>query len=77
MATGIVWVAALELTLVLAQLTSLAIPVVFALVNLAAIRLKRRGPPPPGAPEYPMAVPVAGLVLCVGLISVPAALGFG
>jgi basic amino acid/polyamine antiporter, APA family len=77
-ATGIIWLAALALTLVvLAQLTSVAILVVFALVNLAAIRLKRRGPPPADAPEYPMAVPVAGLVLCVGLIAVQGALGFG
>ena len=78
LATGIIWLAALALTLVvLAQLTSVAILVVFALVNAAAIRLKRRGPPPAGAPEYPMAVAMMALVLCVGLILVQAVLGFG
>jgi basic amino acid/polyamine antiporter, APA family len=78
LATGIIWLAALALTVVvLAQLTSAAILAVFALVNLAAIRLKRRGPAPPGAPEYPMAVPAAGFALCVLLIAVQAALGFG
>lgn len=77
-ATGIIWLAALALTVVvLAQLTSAAILAVFAAVNLAAIRLKRRSPPPPGAPEYPIAVPVAGFALCLVLIAVQAALGFG
>lgn len=61
----------------LAQLTSGAILAVFAFVNLAAIGLKRRGPPPPGAPEYPMAVPVTGFPLCLVLIVVQAVLGFG
>jgi basic amino acid/polyamine antiporter, APA family len=77
-ATGIIWLAALALTVVvLAQLTSLAILCVFATVNLAAIRLKRRSPPPPGAPDYPLAVPIAALVLCIVLIVLQIALGFG
>lgn len=77
-ATVIVWAAALGLGLVvLAQLTSLAILAVFAAVNLAAIRLKRRGPAPEGAPEYPIAVPVAGFGLCLLLIAIQIGLGFG
>ena len=77
-ATLIIWLAALALTVVvLAQLTSLAILGVFAAVNLAAIRLKRRSPPPPGAPDYPLAVPIAALVLCIALIVLQIALGFG
>lgn len=76
--TLIIWVAALALTVVvLAQLTSVAILAVFALVNLAAIRIKRREPAPAGAPEYPMAVPAIALALCVLLIVIQGVLGFG
>ncbi len=52
----------------LAQLTSLITLVVFALMNLALWRLKRRAPHPEGIVRYPLWVPVTGFLLCVALI---------
>lgn len=76
--TLLIWIAAFWLGLVvLAQLTSLALLVVFALVNLSAIRIKRRRRAPPGVPNYPMAIPLAGFVLCMLLITLQLYLGFG
>jgi len=57
----LVLVATLLLPLVtLAEITSSMILVVFTLVNLALIAVKRRGPPPEEAWEVPLAVPVLG-----------------
>jgi amino acid transporter len=52
----------------LARLTAFILLIVFSLVNAALIVLKRRGPPPAGAPNAPLAVPVAGIVLALGLL---------
>jgi APA family basic amino acid/polyamine antiporter len=46
----------------LARATSLVILVVFALVNLALLRIKRRDPHPAGIGTYPAWVPLAGAV---------------
>ncbi|MFQ6023910.1 MAG: APC family permease [Acidiferrobacterales bacterium] len=68
--TVTVLVLALWLPLVtLAQATSFITLIVFALVNLALWRLKLQGPPPSGAPSYPLWVPVMGFALCIGLIA--------
>lgn len=56
-----VLVAALALPLVtLAELTSALILMVFTIVNLALIMVKRRGPAPDGVWEVPLAVPALG-----------------
>jgi len=52
----------------LAQATSAILLGVFTLVNSALIELKRRGPPPPGAPSIPFAVPVFAAVTSAGLL---------
>jgi amino acid transporter len=53
----------------LADLTSRITLVVFALVNLALIRIKaRRQPSPPGVYAAPVWVPCAGLATCAGLL---------
>ncbi len=52
----------------LAKLTSFAILLVFVLVNLALIRIKRFQQAPPGIRVYPLWVPYGGLSLAVLLI---------
>jgi APA family basic amino acid/polyamine antiporter len=47
----------------LAKLSSLAILVIFTLVNLSLLLIKRRYPDPGGADVYPAWVPAAGLVV--------------
>jgi len=60
-AGGIVLVFALALPLVsLAKTTSAMVLLVFILVNLALITIKRSGPPPEGVRAMPMWVPVLG-----------------
>jgi amino acid transporter len=60
---------ALALPLVsLARATSAAILVVFALVNLALLRIRRHAPTPPGVRVYPALVPLAGFVLSLLLL---------
>jgi len=60
---GMVLIAAFLLPLVtLAEITSAMVLVVFTLVNLSLIAVKRRGRPPEGAWEVPMIVPVLGAV---------------
>ena len=54
----------------LARATSNVALVTFALANVALLRIKRRGPPPPGAPSVPSWVPAVGLLLNVGLLLV-------
>ncbi len=68
---GLVLLLALAFPLItLAQSTSLLVLLVFALVNLALIRLKVRDPHPAGATCIPGWVPWAGMVTCVGLLAV-------
>lgn len=53
----------------LAEATSLLTLVIFALVNAALVRLKRRtGLAPAGCFTVPMAVPIAGCLLCLTLL---------
>ena len=53
----------------LAEWTSRITLVVFALVNLALLRIKWRGDPaPPGVVVQPMAVPLVGAVVCVAFL---------
>jgi APA family basic amino acid/polyamine antiporter len=52
----------------LAQTTSLIVLTVFAFVNLALWRLKRREPRAPGAPNVPVWVPIAGFVVSAGFV---------
>ena len=67
-AGALVIIFALALPLVsLAKITSGMVLVVFTLINLALIRIKRREPVPDGVSPVPMAVPVAG-VLASGFI---------
>lgn len=73
-ATAVVTAAALALALALplvslARATSAAILAVFALVNLALLRIRRRAPAPPGVRVYPAAVPLAGCVLSLLLLA--------
>lgn len=69
-ATGGVLIMALALPLVaLAKLTSTVVLVVFALINLALIRIKRRDPAPPDAQIYACWIPWGGLLLSVALLA--------
>jgi amino acid transporter len=73
-ATAVVTAATLFLALALplvslARATSAAILVVFALVNLALLRIRRRAPAPPGVRVWPAAVPLAGFVLSLLLLA--------
>jgi len=53
----------------LAGTTSALVLVVFALVSMALIRLKRRDPRPAGIRTVPMWVPVAGVVVSLALLA--------
>lgn len=53
----------------LAKLTSFAILLVFVLVNLSLIAIKRHQPPPPGVRVYPLWVPYGGLTLALALLA--------
>ena len=52
----------------LASLTSLALLMVFILVNLALIQIKRTTSAPAAVMVYPMWVPVMGVLSCLGLV---------
>ncbi len=53
----------------LAAATSTIILVVFALVNLALLRIRRREEQPPEAvPRYPLWIPAGGFVLCLAFL---------
>jgi APA family basic amino acid/polyamine antiporter len=68
--TAAVLVLALWFPLVtLAKATSFILLSVFALVNLALVRIKLRGPAPAGVRTFPLWVPVAGLVLCLAILA--------
>lgn len=75
LATAVVTAATLALALALplaslARATSAAILVVFCLINLALLRIRRRVPAPTGVRVYPAAVPLAGCVLSLLLLAV-------
>ncbi len=68
-ATLIVLILALWLPLVtLAKATSFIIMVVFALINLSLVRIKRRLPRPAGVRVYPVWIPVAGFLTATGFV---------
>jgi APA family basic amino acid/polyamine antiporter len=68
-AGAIVLLLALLLPLLsLAKITSALVLVVFTLVNLALIRIKRLGPPPEGVRAIPLWVPVLGVLASVGIL---------
>jgi amino acid transporter len=65
--TAAILALALFLPLVtLAKATSLVVLMIFAVVNLALLRIKRQGPPPPGTRTYPAWVPLFGLIISGG-----------
>ncbi len=67
--TALVLVLALWLPIVtLAKVTSFVILVVFALINLSLVRIKRRYPRPDGIRVYPLWVPVTGLLTTTGFV---------
>lgn len=53
---------------VLAQMTSVTMLLVFALVNLALWRIKRRDPRPPDVRVLPIWVPVVAFLVCSGFV---------
>jgi len=53
---------------ILARITSFIILLVFALVNLALILLKRQDPCPPGVSVYPNWLPGLALILALLLL---------
>jgi amino acid transporter len=68
-ATLIVLVLALWLPLVtLAKATSFIILIVFALINLSLVRIKRRQPRPEGIRIYPAWIPLAGFLTATGFV---------
>lgn len=68
-ATLVVLILALWLPLVtLAKATSFIIMVVFALINLSLVRIKRRLPRPAGIRVYPVWIPVAGFLTATGFV---------
>lgn len=68
---GVILVLALGFPLErLAESTSVIVLVVFTLVNLALVRIKRRGDPaPPGVRVYPLWVPVVGATISAGFLA--------
>ena len=68
-ASLIVLALALWLPLVtLAKVTSFVILVVFALINLSLVMIKRRLPRPVGARVYPIWIPVTGFISAAGFV---------
>ncbi len=53
----------------LARLTSGLTLAIFALINLALLRLKRRGPPPAGVCVVPRFLPVLGAIVSLGFLA--------
>lgn len=74
-ATGLIAAAVLALALVfplesLAETTSAIILVVFALVNLSLVAIKRRGDPaPPRVRVYPIWIPGGGFIVSLGFLA--------
>jgi len=68
--TAIVLLLALGFDLVaLASLTSGLILLVFALVNVALLKIRRGAPAPPGVRSYPLWVPCCGLLFSIALLA--------
>jgi amino acid transporter len=66
---GVVLVLALWLPLVtLAKSTSFLVLIVFSLVNLSLLRIKRRDPDPEGLRVIPQWVPAGGIIASLGLL---------
>jgi len=66
---GLVLVLALWLPLItLAKATSLLVLIVFSLVNLSLLRIKRRDPRPEGVRVFPAWIPAGGVVASLGLL---------
>jgi len=77
LATAAILALALGLPLVaLAEATSFLMLVIFAVLNLALIRLKRRAPRPEGVVTVPLAVPVAGFLVSAGFVAFQLARAF-
>ena len=53
----------------LAKVTSFILLSVFALVNLALVRIKLRGPAPAGVRTFPVWVPCVAFVLCLAILA--------
>lgn len=69
LATAAILLLALSGTLAsLAEATSLIMLIVFALVNLALVRVKRVDPRPEGLIVFPVTVPVLGFVVSTGFV---------
>jgi amino acid transporter len=67
--TLVVLILSLWLPLVtLAKATSFVVLVVFALINLALVRIKRRDPHPAGIKVYPAWIPVAGFLSATAFV---------
>jgi amino acid transporter len=52
----------------LAKIASTVTLTIFALVNLALVRIKRRDPRPAGLRVYPAAIPMIGFVVSAGFV---------
>jgi len=52
----------------LAEATSLIMLIVFALVNAALIRIKRKDPWPEGLIVFPVIIPLLGLIVSAGFV---------
>lgn len=71
---GLILIFALWLPIVsLAEITSFLMLFVFATVNLALWRIKRRGPPPPDAFVIPIWMPITGFIASTGIIGLRSA----
>ncbi len=69
LATAAILVLALSGTLAsLAEATSLIMLIVFALVNLSLVRVKRRDPEPEGLIVFPAIVPMLGFIVSAGFV---------
>ena len=68
--TVVIVLLALALSLIsLAKATSFIVLSVFALVNVAMIRVKMRYPAPEHVTAYPIILPILATLLCLGLLS--------
>ena len=52
----------------LAETTSFIILIIFSLINLSLVIIKRRGPHPDQAVTYPIVIPIIGFILCSSFI---------
>ena len=62
--------------LTLAQSTSFLIFIIFTLVNIALIRIKRKAPHPEGLTTFPMFVPIIAIILNLTLLGIQIISGF-